>query len=206
MINSALILVDIQNDFLPGGALEVPGGDEVLPVANLLIARFDLVVATQDWHPQHHGSFASQHPGHEVGESVELAGQQQILWPDHCIQETFGAEFAPGLNTERIRHIFPKGTDPLIDSYSGFFDNGHRRATGLAGFLEGKEIRQVVIAGLATDYCVKFTAMDAVALGFETVLVEDGCRGVNLSPDDTSQALQSMTEAGISLSDSRKLT
>ncbi|MCH2201757.1 MAG: bifunctional nicotinamidase/pyrazinamidase [Fuerstiella sp.] len=205
MTQSALILVDIQNDFLPGGALEVPDGDEVILVANQLIAGFDLVVATQDWHPINHGSFASQHPGHEVGESVELAGQQQILWPDHCIQTTFGSELASELNTNRIQRIFPKGTDPLIDSYSGFFDNGHRRATGLADFLKAEGVRRVVIGGLATDYCVKFTAMDAQVLGFETVLVQDGCRGVNLSPDDTSDALKSMAAAGISISDSRQL-
>ncbi len=199
MPNCALILVDIQNDFLPGGTLAVPQGNEVITTANRLIEKFQLVVATQDWHPAGHGSFASQYQGREVGESVLLGDLQQILWPDHCVQGTPGAEFAAPLNAAGIQRVFRKGTDPMIDSYSGFFDNGHRRSTGLSDFLTAEDVGRVIIVGLATDYCVKFTAMDAVELGFETILVEDGCRGVDLNPDDSQTAIAAMSSAGVSI-------
>lgn len=201
----ALILVDIQNDFLPGGALAVSAGDAVIPVANALMPLFELVVATQDWHPADHQSFASQHSGRRIGEVIDLHGLSQVLWPDHCVQHTLGSELAPTLQTAGIHAIFPKGTDPEIDSYSGFFDNGHRRATGLGDWLQQQDVRQVFVLGLATDYCVKFTALDAMQLGFETVLIEDGCRGVNLQPDDVSNAVEAMRQAGVRLTRSDRL-
>jgi len=193
----ALILVDIQNDFLPGGALAVPGGDEIVPLVNTLQGRFPVVVATQDWHPPNHLSFASNHPGRKPFDRIELAGLRQTLWPAHCVQGSWGARLAPGLEQQRIHHIFQKGTDPGIDSYSGFFDNGHRRGTGLAPWLKDKGVSEVYLCGLATDYCVKFTALDAVAAGFKTNLIVDACRGVNLQPTDVQEAVSEMKQAGV---------
>ena len=194
-----LILVDVQNDFLPGGALGVPGGNEVVPVANRLQPRFGLVVATQDWHPKGHGSFASTRPGRKPGELAELGWLPQVLWPDHCVQGTSGAAFAPGLEMNRVEAILRKGTDPAIDSYSGFFDNGHRKSTGLADYLRGRGATDLYVMGLATDYCVKFTALDALQLGFRTFLVEDGSRGVELSPGDVARAVDEMRQAGVQI-------
>lgn len=202
----ALILVDIQNDFLPGGALAVPRGDEVVPVANGLAARAPLVVATQDWHPAHHESFASSHLGRLPGQVIELNGLPQVLWPDHCVQGTKGADFAPGLNTSRVAAVFPKGEDPSIDSYSGFFDNGRRRATGLGAWLRLRGVGRVVVAGLATDYCVSATALDAVSEGFSVVVALDAVRGVELRPGDTARALERMQHAGIQLARSGEIT
>src|SRR6266699_2764446 len=193
----ALVLVDIQNDFLPGGALAVPDGDAVIPVANKLQSAFPLVVATQDWHPAEHGSFAASHPGKKVFEKIELNGLPQTLWPVHCVQGTRGAELAAELNRDRIAKIFPKGTDAGIDSYSGLFDNGHRRSTGLGEWLKQKGVTEVFVCGLATDYCVKFTALDAVQFGFKTFLVEDASRGVTLRPDDVNNAIADMNRAGV---------
>ena len=193
----ALILVDIQNDFVPGGALAVAEGDKVVPVANRIQPAFDLVLATQDWHPANHGSFASQHPGKKPGDVIDLNGIAQVLWPDHCVQHSHGAEFHPQLDLIRVARIFQKGTDPAIDSYSGFFDNGHRRGTGLAEYLRAQNVSAVYIAGLATDYCVKFTALDARTLGFDAYLVEDACRGVNLQPGDSTAAIDQMRAAGV---------
>lgn len=193
----ALLLIDIQNDFLPGGALAVPEGDAVIPVANALMPRFDLVVATQDWHPPDHGSFAVNHPGRAVGECIDLHGIRQILWPAHCVQNTPGAELAGALDVGRIDHRVRKGTDPAIDSYSGFFDNGHRRATGLGEYLQERGVGHVYIVGLATDYCVKFTALDARQLGFETSVIEDGCRGIDAAAGDVQCAFAEMRAAGV---------
>lgn len=198
-MTDALILVDIQNDFLPDGALAVPHGDHVVPVANSLIEQFELVVATQDWHPSDHGSFASQHADAAVGDVIKLNGLSQIMWPDHCVQETSGAEFATELQLPSNVHVFAKGTDPTIDSYSGFFDNGHRKATGLGDFLTGRGVTRVFILGLATDYCVKFTALDAVQLGFTTYLIEDGCRGVNLQADGVHNSILEMKNSSVSV-------
>ncbi len=195
----ALILVDIQNDFLPGGALEVPNGDKILPLVNALQPIFPLVVATQDWHPSDHGSFAANHPGKEPGELIDLHGLTQVLWPVHCVGGTDGAEFSEELDLSYVKRIFPKGTDPAIDSYSGFFDNGHRKATGLEDYLRDQQVEEVYIVGLATDYCVKFTALDAKASGFRTFVIEDATRGVNLSQHDTREALTEMESAGIHL-------
>lgn len=195
----ALILVDIQNDFLPGGALAVPQGDAVIPVANTLIPSFQLVVATQDWHPPQHMSFAANHPGKKVGERIELEMLPQVLWPIHCVQDTPGANFSSKLDLPNTLKVFKKGTDVRIDSYSGFFDNGKRRSTGLGDFLKNCGVTRVFILGLATDYCVKATALDAQSIGFETFLVHDGCRGVNLTEGDIQQALSEMETAGVKI-------
>jgi len=188
----ALILVDIQYDFVPGGALAVREGDLVVPLANRLMPKFDVVVATQDWHPPDHGSFAANHPGKRIGEVIDLNGLPQVLWPVHCVQFTSGAAFVRGLEVERIAQVFQKGTDPRIDSYSGFFDNGHRKATGLGEYLKSKNVTDVYVCGLATDYCVKFTALDAVQLGFKTHLYANASRGVNLKPGDVDRAIEEM--------------
>jgi nicotinamidase/pyrazinamidase len=194
---NALILVDVQNDFVPGGALPVSEGGQIVPIVNRLQAQFDLVVATQDWHPANHGSFAANHPGKKPGEVIDLDGMRQILWPVHCVQNSAGAAFVPALNMKQVAEVFQKGTDAQIDSYSGFFDNGHRKATGLADFLKARKVTDVFIAGLATDYCVKFTALDAVGLGFKTHLVKEACRGVDLMPGDVAKAVLEMREAGV---------
>ena len=196
---NALILIDIQNDFIPGGALAVPEGDLIVPVVNRLQPRFEIVVATQDWHPANHGSFAANHPGRKAGDLIDLHGLQQILWPVHCVQGTAGARVAANLDQSRWDRVFVKGTDPAIDSYSGFFDNGHRRATGLGDYLKAQRVTDVYVAGLATDYCVKFTALDAVSLGFRTHLIQDACRGVNLQAGDVAKAFEEMKTAGIEI-------
>jgi len=195
----ALVLVDLQNDFMPGGALAVPEGDRVIRVANEIQPSFPLVVATQDWHPAEHGSFATNHSGREVGDRIELDGLQQILWPVHCVQETPGAALVADLDLTRVARVFAKGTDPAIDSYSGFFDNGHRKSTGLADYLRRRDVDEISILGVATDYCVKYTALDAAELGFETSLIVDGCRGVDLEPGDVDRALAEMERAGVKL-------
>jgi nicotinamidase/pyrazinamidase len=180
----ALVLVDIQNDFCPGGSLAVAEGDKVVPIANELQKRFDLVVATKDWHPPGHSSFAT-------------------LWPPHCVQGTVGAEFHPALDTTRVAHVFLKGTDPAVDSYSGFFDNEHKLSTGLGEYLRAQGVTDVFICGLATDYCVKFTALDALRLGFRTSVVADACRGVEVNAGDTARAVEEMRAAGAAVVQSR---
>lgn len=192
----ALLLVDIQNDFLPGGALPVAEGDQVIPVANRLGRRFRLVVATQDWHPADHGSFAASHAGRRVGDVIDLHGLPQVLWPVHCVQGTRGADLAVGLRRDPIGHVVRKGTDAGIDSYSGFFDNGGRRGTALLGILRAEGVRGVCVMGLATDYCVKHTVLDALRLGFPAEVVTAGCRGVEARPGDVAEALRAMAEAG----------
>lgn len=196
---TALILVDIQNDFLPGGALAVPRGDEVIAPANRLQRKIDLVVATQDWHPAEHGSFATNHAGKRPGDAIELKGLPQTLWPVHCVQGTPGADFAAELEMGRIARVFQKGTDAAIDSYSGFFDNGRRQATGLDAFLRERGVTHVVVAGLATDYCVQATALDSRRLGYRVSLVADACRGVELQPGDVARALDEMRVAGVEI-------
>jgi nicotinamidase/pyrazinamidase len=199
MFSKAFIIVDVQYDFIPGGALPVPEGDQVIPVINELVKKFELVVATQDWHPPGHGSFASAHAGHQPGDIIQLHGLTQILWPDHCVQGTHGAEFVQELDRSKVKRVFQKGTDPAVDSYSGLFDNGHRKDTGLADFLRDQGVTDVHIAGLATDYCVKFTALDSVNLGFRTHVIQAGCRGVNLYPTDVDQAYDTLKRAGVLL-------
>ena len=193
---NALILVDLQNDFLPGGALAVPHGDEVIPLADKLQPRFDLVVATKDWHPSNHGSFAANHPGKRPGDRIILDGIEQILWPVHCVQNTYGAEFAQLFDTSRIARVFHKGTERNIDSYSTFFDNAHRRHTGLAHYLEQHRIKNIYLMGVALDYCVKYSTLDARQLGLNTYVIVDGCRGIELQPGDISRALEEMKRAG----------
>ena len=175
----ALLLIDIQDDFLPGGALAVPDGDQIIPLVNDLQPAFGLVVATQDWHPQGHKSFASSHKGKVIFEQVELHGLPQVLWPDHCIQETAGAELSQAVDWKRTEAIFRKGTNPEIDSYSGFYDNGHQKSTGLAAYLRGRGVTAVYLAGLAGDYCVYFTAKDALAEGFDPFVIEDATRSID---------------------------
>jgi nicotinamidase/pyrazinamidase len=192
----ALILVDIQNDFIPGGALEVTEGDLVVPVANRLSPLFPLVVARPDWHPARPASCASQHPGHEPGDVIDLHGLQQVLWPDHCVQGSAGAEFVETLDRTHVERVFRKGTERTIDSYSAFFDNRHRKSTGLGEYLKMKDVSEVYLLGLATDYCVRYTALDALDLGFRTFVVEDACRGVNLHAEDSKKALIEIEEAG----------
>jgi nicotinamidase/pyrazinamidase len=204
-MKKALILVDIQNDFIPGGSLAVAQGDEVVPVANRMEAAFELVVATQDWHPANHGSFASNHDGHKPGDMIELGGMPQVLWPDHCVQGSRGAELHRDLDRSRVVRVFRKGIDPGIDSYSAFFDNAHLRATGLGDYLRGEGVTDVYLLGLATDYCVKFSALDALQLGFATHVIEDGCRGVELHPGDTAQAIKEMRSAGADITNSGEI-
>jgi nicotinamidase/pyrazinamidase len=193
----ALIVVDVQNDFTKGGALEVPDGDSIVPVVNNLQKRFELVVATQDWHPASHKSFASGHMNRKPFDQIVLNGLDQVLWPDHCVQGTNGAEFHPSLDTNRIEAIFRKGMDPEIDSYSGFYDNGHRKATGLAGYLKSRMVTDVYVCGLASDYCVYFTARDAKLEGFNTFYIEDATRWITI--DGFTAAKKDLAELGVSL-------
>ena len=199
----ALLLVDIQNDFLPGGALEVPDGDAVIGVANEAIATARaegaLVVATQDAHPSDHLSFASQHPGRQPFDVIDLAGVEQVLWPDHCVPGTEGAEFAPGLDVAAFDYVCPKGQTRTVDSYSGFFDNDRRSSTGLADWLRSRAVTDLTVLGLATDYCVKFTVLDALSEGFAVEVLERGCRGIDMTPGDSEGALREMSAAGANL-------
>lgn len=198
-MEKALILVDIQNDFIPGGALEVNKGDEVIEIANRAMKYFNHVIATQDWHPADHASFASQHEGKSHGEFIELDGLDQILWPDHCVAGSKGAEFPAGLDVTGITKVIKKGLDRLVDSYSGFFDNAQKKDTGLNDYLKSMDIDDLYILGLATDYCVKFTALDARKLGFKTSLIIEGVRGVELNPGDCDAAVGEMKSAGVSV-------
>lgn len=175
----ALIIVDIQNDFIPGGSLAVTDGDKIISRINELQKKFDLVVATQDWHPSNHKSFASQHDGMNPFDVIDLNGLQQTLWPDHCIQSTKGAEFHKDLNTNKIEAIFRKGTNPEIDSYSGFFDNGRKKATGLHGYLQERKVTSVFVCGLAADFCVYYTALDALSLGYETTILDESTKAID---------------------------
>ncbi len=197
MIKTALIVVDIQNDFLPGGALAVSKGDEIIPFVNGIMSEYDLVIATQDWHPANHGSFAANHKGKSPGQLIDLHGLTQILWPVHCVQDSSGAEFAAGLEVGKISKVFRKGTDPAIDSYSGLFDNGKRKSTGLGEYLKSEGVTRVTVVGLAADYCVKFTALDAVNQGFKVDLPVAGTRAVNLHSGDFERALKEMEKAGV---------
>lgn len=194
---SALIIVDVQYDFLPGGALATAGGDEIIPIVNALQDRFDLVVATQDWHPPGHGSFASAHPGHHVGEEVDLQGLPQMLWPEHAVQHSRGAELAAELDQVRIARVFRKGLNPTVDSYSGFFDNGQRGDTGLSDYLTSRGVTEVFVVGLALDYCVKYTALDARRIGLQATVLVDATRPVNLKPDDAERAIRELEKAGV---------
>ena len=193
----ALILVDLQNDFFPSGALEVKTGNKILPAVNKLLEMpFDKIVATKDWHPPHHISFASTHKK-RVGEVIDINGIPQILWPDHCVQGTKGADFAPGWPNEKVDEIFLKGTLKDIDSYSTFFDNAFLHTTGLEAYLKKHHIDTVYLAGLTTEYCVTYSALDARKLGFEVYVVQEGCEGVELEKGNIAQAYEDMQKAGI---------
>lgn len=199
----ALILVDIQNDFLPGGALAVPDGDAIIPVVNKLIQRYPLVAATQDWHPPGHLSFASSHPGKRPFETIELDGVEQTLWPDHCQWGSLGAAFADGLQLGRVSAIFRKGMDRQVDSYSGFFDNQRRRKTGLAEWLRAMEVDEIHIAGLAAEICVAYTARDAAELGFKVAIAEDATRP--LDPKDFARCAVELRASGIRVAPGREI-
>ena len=198
----ALLLVDLQNDFCAGGALAVAGGDSTVDIANALIewckARGDSVVASQDWHPANHGSFASQQNVEPYAEGL-LDGLPQTFWPDHCVQNTEGAALHPLLQAKAIDAVFHKGENPAIDSYSAFFDNGHRQKTQLYEWLRHHDVNELIVLGLATDYCVKFTVLDALTLGYSVDVITDGCRGVNLHAQDSAHAFMEMAAAGATL-------
>lgn len=201
----ALVLVDLQNDFMPWGSLPVTSGDEAVPIANHMMPAYDLVVATQDWHPADHGSFASNHPGHAAGDIVQLGGLDQVLWPDHCVQNSAGASFHSGLDVAGIDHVVHKGTDPAIDSYSTFFDNAHGLDTGLNAYLQERGVDEIVLLGLATDYCVLYSVLDARELGYRVFVARDGVRAVELNPGDSDKALEAMAAAGAMLTSSESL-
>jgi nicotinamidase/pyrazinamidase len=176
----ALVIVDVQNDFTSGGNLAVPDGENIIPLINKIQKKFDLVVATQDWHPTNHKSFSSNHEGKSNFDKIILDGLEQVLWPDHCIQGSHGAEFHPLLDTHRVETIFRKGMDANIDSYSGFYDNGHRKSTGLSGYLRERKVKEVFLCGLAGDFCVFYTSMDALKEGFRTFYIDDATRSINM--------------------------
>lgn len=202
----ALLLVDIQNDFMPGGALGVKEGDQIIPLINdLLKKKFDAIIASKDWHPKDHVSFASRHHM-RPGKVIELSGgMQQILWPDHCVQGTKGAEFAPGWDSSKVQKVFFKGVDREIDSYSAFFDNGHLRDTGLGTYLKDQGIKEIYIAGLTTEYCVNYSVHDAAKQGFNTTVILDACRGVNLQEDDAANAIEEMRHLGTKFINARDI-
>jgi len=195
----ALIIVDVQNDFCPGGALAVEYGDTIVQGINRIALKFNTVATTQDWHPQNHGSFASNHKGAKPYDIGKLSGRSQVLWPDHCVQNTQGAALHPNLQISGQN--FVKGTNPAADSYSGFFDDDGT-STGLHEYLMSVQVTQVYICGLATDYCVKYTALDALKQGYTTVVLEDLCKGVNIDPADSENALEELRTAGASIESS----
>ena len=196
---NALIVVDVQNDFCPGGSLAVSGGDRVAPYINSIRGNYPLVVFSQDWHPAAHKSFCSNNPGTEVGQFIKLGGQDQTMWPDHCVQNTAGAEFRQDLDMAAGDPVVRKGELVEVDSYSAFYDNDHQHETGLRELLQTRGVTEVDVAGLATDYCVKFTVLDALKLGFGVTVLREGCRAVNLRPDDGENAFQEMEAAGAKL-------
>ncbi len=196
---TCLILIDLQNDFMPGGALPVPNGDEVIAVANRVSRKFDHVIASKDWHPHDHLSFASQHQGHHPGDVIPLDGLEQILWPDHCVQNTKGADFHDALEAGCVNKVIQKGMSRILDSYSAFFDNAHRQSTGLMDYLSSTGIEEVHLLGLATDYCLKFSSLDAASLGLRTYVIQEGCRGIDLSAGDVKLAWDEMRKVGIEI-------
>jgi len=199
----ALIIIDIQNDFLPGGALPVNNGNDVIPVINKLQNHFDLVVATQDWHPADHKSFASMHAGKKVFDEILLDGMPQVLWPDHCVQETNGAQFSPLLRTKKIEAIFRKGMNKNIDSYSGFFDNGKIKATGMGAYLSGRDVSEIYVTGLAADYCVYFTASDGLELGFKSTIISDAT--LPIDKENFKRVMEKFISEGGRLIESKKI-
>ncbi len=203
--NNALIITDIQLDFCPGGALAVNEGDRIIPVVNAIAPKFDKIIATQDWHPDTHLSFAANHPGKKIYEMVDLGGVPQVLWPAHCVQGSQGADFHPDLDLRPVDLVIRKGQNPGIDSYSAFMENDKKTRTGLDGYLKGLGITQLFFTGLATDYCVFYSAMDAAGLGFEVFVVLDACRGVDVPEDNVQRAKSVMKRNGITLIQSEDL-
>lgn len=201
----ALVIVDIQNDFCPGGALAVPGGDKIIPLVNELSGQFDCVVQTQDWHPADHLSFASNHEGKSPYDTVDMDYGKQVLWPDHCIQGSKGAEFHPDVETVPSQVIIRKGYRKHIDSYSAFFENDHDTTTGLHGYLTERKIEELVITGLATDFCVKWTVLDALKLGYKVTLVQDAVRGIDID-GSVDAAIKEMNEAGTQMVHAKDIT
>ena len=193
-----LVVVDVQNDFCPGGALAVPQGDEIVPAVNRLAAEFTHVVLTQDWHPRGHASFASSHPGRQPFDTIDVAYGEQILWPDHCVQGTRGADFHPDLTVPHAELVLRKGFRAAIDSYSAFFENDHRTPTGLVGYLKERRFECIALCGLATDFCVFYSALDGRRAGFEVTVVTDACRGIDID-GSLDRAMRSMNEAGVTL-------
>jgi nicotinamidase/pyrazinamidase len=199
-----LIVTDVQNDFCPGGALAVPDGDAVIPVIHRLAPLFEHIILTQDWHSPHHLSFASAHPGKRPFETIQVTYGEQTLWPDHCVQQTLGAEFHPDLNLPQAELILRKGFDPQIDSYSAFFENDRTTATGLCGYLRERGLRRVFLVGLAYDYCVGYSALDARGHGFETMVIRDGCRSIGLN-DSVTRIEAEFARTGVKVIDSAEL-
>lgn len=199
-MKTALLIVDLQYDFMPGGALGVKGGDEIVSTINALAGRFDYTIASQDWHPQGHVSFAKTH-GKDMGDVIDVDGTKQELWPDHCVQGTHGASLVKELKRDHIDHYFHKGTDPEIDSYSAFFDNDHEKETGLDDYLRERNVSHLYIAGLTTDFCVKFSTLDALELGYQVTVISDACRSVF----DQEKALEEMKKEGASIITSKIL-
>ena len=197
--DESLIVVDVQNDFCPGGALAVPDGDEILPGINSLMEEYRSTILTQDWHPADHMSFASQHPGKEPFDTTDMSYGTQVLWPDHCAQGTSGAEFRAGLRTDRANLIVRKGFRREVDSYSAFFENDRTTPTGLEGYLRSCGLTKLTLVGLATDFCVRWSAVDAAGLGFDVAVVQDLCRAIDLD-GSLSAARQEMADAGVILS------
>ncbi len=200
-----LIVTDVQNDFCPGGALAVSGGDLVVPVINGIMDRFHLVAATQDWHTKNHASFASNHTGRKPFDQAELGGLIQTLWPDHCVAGTAGAAFHPGLHTDHFNLIVRKGSNPAVDSYSAFLENDKRTVTGLDGYLKAVGTGRLFFCGLATDYCVFFSAMDAVSFGFDTTVLIDACRGIDVPGGSIDRSIREMKQKGIRIIESEDL-
>jgi len=202
--HSALIVIDVQNDFCPGGALAVGDGHEVVPVINDLVGQFEHVVLTQDWHPEGHSSFASQHDGKDPFHTAEMPYGEQTLWPDHCVQGTSGADFHPELAWDKAQLIIRKGFRPGIDSYSAFFENDRTTPTGLNGYLRERGLTKLVLTGLATDFCVAYSALDAARLGFDTMVVLDACRAIDLN-GSLADAMEQMRDAGVVLTEAVSL-
>jgi nicotinamidase/pyrazinamidase len=201
----ALLVVDVQNDYCPRGAVAVRNADTIVPVVNRLMSRVDHVAATQDWHPPDHGCFVTSHPGRSVHDVIDLNGVPQLLWPPHCVRGTLGAELHPALELSRIERVFKKGMDPNVDSYSGFRDNGGRHTTGLLVWLAKRRVREVWVCGLATEYCVRHTALDAASLGFRTAVVEDACCGLEVQPGDVQRTLAELAQAGVRIVAAKEL-
>lgn len=198
-----LVIIDVQNDFIPGGSLAIDNGDRIIPVINQLQEKFDLIIATQDWHPKDHMSFASNHSDKRPFEKAVVQGMEETLWPDHCVQGTQGAEFHPELHTNRIAAIFRKGMDPQVDSYSGFYDNHHKISTGLSGYLREKGVTKLHFCGLAADICVYFTIKDAISEGFSAILIDDASQPLN--SDDYESIKKRLAAKGVKIKNSQEI-